>query len=424
MKAVHLFGAKTQLGRALLLLILLCAGCASRDIVWDQTVANQPSCEGWNTLEFFQSASVEHINQCLNAGADPNAHDYDGYTPLHWTEDAAVAQLLLNAGAIVHARNRWGETPLHTTFDAGVTRVLLAAGADPEVFNYIYMTPLLVQPGHAGRVRLLLDAGAQPEAHGYLGIRPLHVAAEHNLLGAVEVLLAAGADVNIRDYFQSTPLHFAAADLVERLVRAGAEIDAQTYDGLTPLHVAQDAAKAKALLDVGADLSARNNGELTPLLYSAESGNHLVLKVLVEAGADVNESSEWGHMALHLALRGRHSVAAKALIELGADVNSKDRWGDSPLHVAVESGTTKVPGEAIDQELITLLLLAGANPCARDARDKTPLDRVLGIIQSLEERLTGVRDEEERKVYEELMNRLHQIGSTLEIAASEKTESP
>jgi ankyrin repeat protein len=66
----------------------------------------------------------------LAAGADPNAADNFGNTPLHGAADERSAKALINAGANVNAQNRQGETPLMTTVDEDVARVLVEAGAD------------------------------------------------------------------------------------------------------------------------------------------------------------------------------------------------------------------------------------------------------------------------------------------------------
>ena len=42
-----------------------------------------PSCEEWNTEEYFQTATVENVTACLDAGADLEARNYLGNTPLH-----------------------------------------------------------------------------------------------------------------------------------------------------------------------------------------------------------------------------------------------------------------------------------------------------------------------------------------------------
>ena len=60
---------------------------------------------------------VAAVALLLEAGADPNARDVSGWTPLHkaagFNANPAVVGALLDAGADVHARDADGWTPLH-----------------------------------------------------------------------------------------------------------------------------------------------------------------------------------------------------------------------------------------------------------------------------------------------------------------------
>ena len=63
-------------------------------------------CEGWNTREFFKAVSANDVTSCLSAGADVNARDESGWTPLHraatYNDNPAVLEVLLAAGADVN----------------------------------------------------------------------------------------------------------------------------------------------------------------------------------------------------------------------------------------------------------------------------------------------------------------------------------
>jgi hypothetical protein len=62
-------------------------------------------------------ARVECVRLLAKAGADVNAHDNEGNTPLHETFLTDVEEELLKLGADVNARNKDGETPIFTTVD-------------------------------------------------------------------------------------------------------------------------------------------------------------------------------------------------------------------------------------------------------------------------------------------------------------------
>ena len=46
-------------------------------------LAAQVGCDDWPTPAFFKAATAATVQDCLGAGADPNARDEFGFTPLH-----------------------------------------------------------------------------------------------------------------------------------------------------------------------------------------------------------------------------------------------------------------------------------------------------------------------------------------------------
>lgn len=101
--------------------------------------ARRPTCEDWNTDDFYAKWSGRRTAACLSAGADPNAKDDKGLAPLHrvamYGRNPVVVRLLTNAGANVGAQADNGATPLHLAAmladDAAVAVALLEAGANP-----------------------------------------------------------------------------------------------------------------------------------------------------------------------------------------------------------------------------------------------------------------------------------------------------
>lgn len=143
--------------------------------------------------------------QLLDGGADVNAVDERGHSPLH-----AAAQYGFDHNDSLRARR---------LFDA-----LLKRGADVGMADKEGKTPLLLllgahlrpgsecDPTHIGAlVPVLLDAGAVLEHADQRGVTALHSCAMHALLAPARVLLARGADRQAADAFGRTPADVARA---------------------------------------------------------------------------------------------------------------------------------------------------------------------------------------------------------------------
>jgi ankyrin repeat protein len=174
-----------------------------------------------------RDCDVRGVTELLLAhGADVNAKNNDGDTPLHTAGEnanAATAELLLENGGSVNAKNNAGRTPLHVTeYDSSATvlRLLLAHGADINATDNNGDTPLhsvvshWTTGDHVGAAKLLLTAKAQVNAKNNRGETPLHIAAESALADGkaarvTELLVASGGDTNARNNYGRTPLHVA-----------------------------------------------------------------------------------------------------------------------------------------------------------------------------------------------------------------------
>jgi len=156
---------------------------------------------------------VDAAQRFLDQGADVNAKDEAGLTPLHlaaWRSHVEVARLLIQRGAEV---NSGRITPLDWAASHGqkdVVKLLVANGADIHVKSGL-CTPLhfALSGGDKDTVMLLVAKGADVHAVDPNGNVPLHCAVRNFDRDVVELLVAKGADVNTRDGSGRTPLDLA-----------------------------------------------------------------------------------------------------------------------------------------------------------------------------------------------------------------------
>ena len=318
------------------------------------------------------------VSDLIKAGADVNAKDDEGRTPL----DLAIigchkgaAKRLRKAGAVVNTQDDRQETPLHRYgIKPDEVSALIDGGADVNAQDEEKITPLHLARS-ADVVSLLVGAGADVNAKNKWQQTPLHWA--NPLSAAFAAIVRAGADVNAKDKNQSTPLHSAVrnifasieanafivsaiiksggkitvkgqddsqgepeagadnaqddsqdtpkpnVDFVSTLVSAGADVNAQDEFQDTPLHLAAgggDAAVVSTLMAAGAYAGLRNANQHTPLHLAADNGHLEVVVALIEGGADVNAQSVHQITPLYLALRRKHKDVAAALVKAGAKV--------------------------------------------------------------------------------------------------------
>jgi len=67
----------------------------------------------YNGTPLHFAKNTEQTRVLIEAGADVNAEDNNGYTPLHFAETAEQVRVLIEAGADVNYNSIFGNTPLH-----------------------------------------------------------------------------------------------------------------------------------------------------------------------------------------------------------------------------------------------------------------------------------------------------------------------
>ena len=151
-----------------------------------------------------------------------------GQTLLHeaaMVGEAELAAVLIRSGADPDAKEAEGHTPLYRASTGDVARVLLAAGATVDV------------------------------ASGPTRGTPLHQAARRGYFSVAQALLDHGASIEARDAKRETPLRRAVncrqIEIVRLLVRHGADPHAADRRGVTPLDRARTAEMKQAMADAG-----------------------------------------------------------------------------------------------------------------------------------------------------------------------------
>ncbi len=151
-----------------------------------------------------------------------------------------------------------GQTLLHEAAmfgQADLAAVLLRSGADPDAGEAEGHTPLYrASTGDVARV--LLAAGATVDAvSGPTRGTALHQAARRGNVPVAQVLLDHGATIDARDARRETPLRRAVncrqMEIVRLLVRHGADPRAADRRGVTPLDVARAPEMKRALAGAG-----------------------------------------------------------------------------------------------------------------------------------------------------------------------------
>jgi ankyrin repeat protein len=199
------------------------------------------------------------VKRLLDEGADPNAANRFGVTPMH--EAATVGnhemlEAMLEAGGDANAKFGEGETVLMTAAragDAASVKAVLAHGGKPDVTESWHGQTALMWAAienHAEVVQLLIDAGAEvdrastrhdwvkisysegnvPKTRDLGGLTALHFAAREGSLESVEKLLAAGADATATEpMYLLTPLQLAIVNghytLAKWLIDRGVNVD-------------------------------------------------------------------------------------------------------------------------------------------------------------------------------------------------------
>lgn len=324
-----------------------------------------------------------------------------------------VIEILIRGGATIDPRtNEKGALAIAAQCGSlGAVKCLLRAGADPNAQDRWGQSPLILacSEGHANIVKFLLDTASKLdlEARTDDGRTPLMWASDKGHLEIVKLLVSRGATVNAEGNERETALMLATTsrhvEIFRYLLQVGASLECKTDEGLTLFNAAVQnncVEVARYLLDneVG-DPDERFANGASPLEYAVDKGYDDMIKLLLERcgpaqrlwyavyygdadkvtlmireGVDVLRRSFSGHSMLFTACFSRHFEAATAIVNTLKGMNKLELVqqlleapavdGSTPLFAAVSCG---------DLNLVKFLIQEGARINTENAAGGTAL---------------------------------------------------
>ncbi|PSN30806.1 hypothetical protein C0J52_26673 [Blattella germanica] len=209
-----------------------------------------------------------------------------------------MAIKLLGHGANPNAKNYFGDTPLHFAVQNCLFKVLdclLELKCDIDSANTEDETPLLkaIIQGNEEIAIKLLKLGANPNINDKYGNTLMHYAAEDNLMKVVEFLLELKCNFDCTYIEGEIPLlkeiRRENEVIAIKLLKLGANPNANDKYGNTPMHYAAEDNLMKVvefLREVKCNFDCTNAEDETPLLIASRWGYEDIAMKLLKHGAN------------------------------------------------------------------------------------------------------------------------------------------
>ena len=226
-------------------------------------------------------------------------------------------------------------------------------GANVNAANRNGTTPLMSAAQHNNfeAVKTLIENSADVNAKNKTGNTPLHFAAQFNSPETVRLLIENHADVNTTNKTNNTPLHLAVGfnspEVVLELLNAGARFDIQNNKNQTPLEIA----KTKTKLQNSEALRRMLKPELQKnFLKICRSGTEAEISEALAAGVSPNTKSKDLSSALMFAARYNTAEAVDILLKAGAYIDAQNIFGNTALIYAASNNTEDVVETLLDAD--------------------------------------------------------------------------
>lgn len=268
-------------------------------------VADDEGCTPLMQATKSSLAELPMLQLLLEAGADVNYRDENGYSPLlnlahspHGSERLLpMMELLIRHGADVNFPSKYGELPLLAAYRRcqwDVCQFLLEHGADLSQLRWTDLMREIVLGDFEQAKRLLTEPGAMGCLDRYQR-NPWLLSVWSGRLEMAQLVYAMGVDVDERGWCGATALMSAAtvgdAAMVRWLIELGANVELVDEFGQTALVMAALAGSAdcvQALLAGGADPAHAEGHSEKPIVAAISTD---VVRLLVDAGEELSDAN-------------------------------------------------------------------------------------------------------------------------------------
>ncbi|XP_018543378.1 NF-kappa-B inhibitor delta [Lates calcarifer] len=240
---------------------------------------------------------------------------------------------------------------------------------DGDTILHIYTAKGLRECAFAAAERLR-DVG-RLDAKEHKGKTALLVAVTANQAEIVQDLLSLGTDINACDVKGQTALHLAAhygfPGVLQAILssRPAVNLEARNFEGMTPLHC--------AAISHSVTMKAFSASGLADVSLQTKVGEKLsCVQLLLNAGASLrSQEIKSNKTVLHLAVKEGNIDLVRYLLRIPLP-NMKDfvnmkAHGHTALHMAAG-----LHGNPHQEEILRLLLSAGADPSIRNLENDQP----------------------------------------------------